>query len=231
MSWQQEIDELVTQLNEPFFGIKGLFYMLKKHRSISVILLIASIDISASENEHAHTDDEHFENHASHEHGHATAQITFINDTLNLELLLPSIDVFGFEHTPQNEEQHEKVIQSKSILKDAQNVLIIKPKESCLIKSTEIESVVIDSISEENDHGHDKHDHEEHNDDDEHHENEHSDVNAHYVYQCSNTTPESIEFMLFDHFHTLEDIEVQFVSDETQVLSTVTPDKRTQSLQ
>ena len=198
--------------------------MLKKLRSIFVILLIASIEISASEDEHAHTDDANFEDHASHEHGHATAQITFSNDTLNLELLLPSIDIFGFEHTPQNDEQHEKVIQSKSTLKNAQNVLIVKPKESCLIKSTEIESVVIDSISEKNDHGH-KEDHE-----DEHHEDEHSDVSAHYVYKCSDATPESIEFMLFDHFHTLEDIEVQLVSDETQILSTVTPDKRTQSL-
>ena len=198
--------------------------MLKKLRSIFVILLIASTEISVSEDEHAHTDDANFEDHASHEHGHATAQITFSNDTLNLELLLPFIDIFGFEHTPQNDEQHEKVIQSKSTLKNAQNVLIVKPKESCLIKSTEIESVVIDSISEKNDHGH-KEDHE-----DEHHEDEHSDVNAHYVYQCSNAKPESIDFMLFDHFHTLEEIEVQFISDEIQVLSTVTPDKRTQSL-
>ena len=198
--------------------------MLKKLRSIFVILLIASIEISASEDEHAHTDDANFEDHASHEHGHATAQITFSNDTLNLKLLLPSIDIFGFEHTPQNDEQREKVLQSKSILKDAQNVLIVKPKESCLIVSTEIESVVIDSISEKNDHGH-KEDHE-----DEHHEDEHSDVSAHYVYKCSDATPESIDFMLFDHFPTLEDIEIQFVSDEAQVLSTVTPDKRTQSL-
>ena len=198
--------------------------MLNKLRSIFVILLIASIEISASEDEHAHTDDANFEDHASHEHGHATAQITFSNDTLNLKLLLPSIDIFGFEHTPQNDEQREKVLQSKSILKDAQNVLIVKPKESCLIESTEIESVVIDSITEKNDHGH-KEDHE-----DEHHEDEHSDVNVHYVYQCSNAKPESIDFMLFDHFHTLEEIEVQFVSDENQVLSTVTPDKRTQSL-
>ena len=208
--------------------------MLKKLRSIFVILLIASIEISASEDEHAHTDDANFEDHASHEHGHATAQITFSNDTLNLELLLPSIDVFGFEHTPQNDEQHEKVIQSKSTLKDAQNVLIVKPKESCLIKSTEIESVVINSISEKNDHGHkegheDEHHENEHHED-EHHEDEHSDVNVHYVYQCSNAKPESIDFMLFDHFHTLEEIEVQFVSDEFQVLSTLTPDKRTQSL-
>ena len=189
--------------------------MLKELRCIFVILLlIASIEISVSEDEHAHTDNANFEDHASHEHGHAKAQITFSNDTLSLELLLPSIDIFGFEHTPQNDEQHETVIQSKSILNDAQNVIIVEPKESCLIESVEIESVVIDSISEE----------------DEHHEDEHSDVNVHYVYQCSNTTPESIDFMLFDHFHTLEDIEVQFVSDKTQVLATVTPDKRTQSL-
>ena len=206
--------------------------MLKKLRSVFVIffviLLIASIGISASEDEHAH-DDKNFEDHASHEHGHATAQISFSNNTLNLELLLPSIDIFGFEHTPQNDEQHEKVVQSKSILKDAQNILIINPNESCQLKSAEIESVVIDSISEENDHGH-KEDHDDEHHEDEHHEDEHSDVSAHYVYQCSDTTPESIDFILFDHFHTLEEIEVQFVSDETQVLSTVTPDKRTQSI-
>ena len=200
--------------------------MLKKLRNIFVILLlIATIEISASENEHAHFDEENFEDHASHEHGHATAQITFSNDTLNLELLLPSIDIFGFEHTPQNEEQREKIIQSKLLLQDAKKILNIKPNESCVSESVEIESVVIDSISEKNDHGH-KEDHE-----DEHHEDEHSDVSAHYVYKCSDATPESIDFMLFDHFHTLEDIEIQFVSDEAQVLSTVTPDKRTQSLQ
>ena len=204
--------------------------MLKKLRSIFVILLIAAIEISASEDEHDHTDGSNFEDQASHEHGHATAQISFSNDTLNLELLLPSIDVFGFEHTPQNDEQHEKVIQSKSIFKDAQNVLIVNPKESCHLVSAEIEGVIIDSSSEKNSHDHEKHDHEEKHDDEEHHENDHSDVNVHYVYQCSNEKPESIEFILFEHFHTVEEIEVQFVSDETQVLSTASPDKRIQSL-
>ena len=204
--------------------------MLKKLRSIFVILLIVYIEISASEDDHAHTDDSNFEDQASHEHGHATAQISFSNETLNLELLLPSIDVFGFEHTPQNDEQHEKVIQSKSILRDAQNVLIVIPKGSCHLESVEIEGVIIDSISKKNSHDHEKHDHEEHDDDEEHHENDHSDVNVHYVYQCPNKKPESIEFMLFDHFHTIEEIEVQFVSDETQVLSIATPDERIQSL-
>ena len=198
--------------------------MLTKFQSIFVLLILASFKIYSAENDHNHIDDENFEDHASHEHGHATAQISFSNDTLNLELLLPSIDVFGFEHTPQNDEQREKIIQSKLLLQDANKILNIKPNKSCHSESVEIESVLINSISEEN-----SHDHEERHDD-EHHEDEHSDVNVHYIYRCSNAKPESIEFILFDYFPTVEEIEVQFVSDEAQTLSSATPDERIHSL-
>ncbi len=195
-----------------------------------MFFLLASLSVIAGEDEdehkHGHDDHDEFEDHAAHEHGHAVAQISLSGSLLKVNLLLPSIDVFGFEHAPKNDEQHEKIMQSTAILKNADKIIKLLPNELCHIESAEVESEIIGLATEEDEHKH-EHEHEHEGEQEE----EHSDVNVHYTFKCSNGNPQSIEYLLFDHFSTLEEIEMQYVSNDAQKLTTITPDKRTQSLQ
>ncbi|QMU60823.1 MAG: DUF2796 domain-containing protein [Gammaproteobacteria bacterium] len=197
---------------------------------LTIFLFLPIVTIYASEDQHSHDEESMFEEHSAHEHGHASSQITFINHTLNLALSLPSIDIFGFEHEPHNEKEHEIITQSQAILKNADNIISIHPNNECELKSISLESSIIDSVNENdkdhNDHESDEHHDAESHDEEEHNDEEHSDVSLHYVYSCSQDNLESIEYKIFDHFPTIEEIEVQFVSNETQNLFTATPKSR-----
>jgi len=103
---------------------------------LTIILFFSLTTIHASDEQHSH--DKHlqhnesmeesmFKEHSAHEHGHASSQVTFIDNTLNLELSLPSIDIFGFEYEPHNETEHQNIIESKAILGNARNIISIYP--------------------------------------------------------------------------------------------------------
>ncbi len=169
---------------------------------------------------HANEDihDHEFEEHASHVHGHAIAHISFDHAVLNIELSLSSIDVFGFEHRPKNDAQREKIAQSIATLEKSDNLFIFKINNTCEIDSVNVSSEIIGSDAEEHDHS------------DSSQEVTHSDVTANYVFKCPEKDLESIEYLLFDHFPTLDKIEAQFVSEDHQDLFYVTPDNRIQNL-
>ncbi len=56
--------------------------------------------VNADEDSHQHTEDHEFEEHVSHVHGHATANVSYEHNILNINLSFSSVDVFGFEHDP-----------------------------------------------------------------------------------------------------------------------------------
>lgn len=197
--------------------------MTKIHKFILAIFLITPcITLYAAEDNHLEID---HEEHAAHEHGHATSQITFIDSKLNLELLLPSIDVFGFEHEPHNENEYEIIMKSMATLKNADSIVTVHPSNSCKLDFVSLENRIFDLVNEEN-LDYNDHDSEEHHHDESHEDEEHSDVSIHYKYICSHDNLESIEYKIFDHFPTIEEIEVQFVSNENQNLFTATPNTR-----
>jgi hypothetical protein len=213
-------------------------------------ILVFSILISAIASEAPHSHDHHsnneeaeFEEHSAHEHGHASAQITLIDNILRLGLSFPSIDIYGFEHNPHNEAEHDVVLQSKSTLMDTEKVVIIHADKSCELKNFTFESSIFDSINEEHakhskhesaehhdEEPHNNHHDEEHHDHTTHHDEEHSDVSINYEYNCLSEDLQTIDFKVFDHFPTIEEIEVQFISDDNQKLYTVTPKAQSFSL-
>ena len=189
---------------------------------LAIFLITPYITLYAAEDDHLEID---YEEHAAHEHGRATSQITFIDSKFNLEILLPSIDVFGFEHEPNNENEHEIILKSMAALKNADSIVTIHPTNSCKLDSVSLESRIFDLVNEEN-LDHNDHDSEHHHHDESHDDEEHSDVSIHYKYSCSHDNLESIEYKIFDQFPTIEEIEVQLVSNESQNLFTATPKTR-----
>ena len=186
-------------------------------------LYLATI-VNAEEDHHHHDEDHEFEEHASHVHGHATANATYESDVLNIELSFSSVDIFGFEHAPKNEKQHKKIAQSIAILEKANNLFQFKKNNACVIDTVDISSEIVESDANAH------HEHEEHGHDDENNEETHSDVTANYSFKCSENALESIEFIMFDHFPTLEKIEVQFISDKHQALFNALNNNRVQSI-
>ena len=191
--------------------------------SLSASQILA--DSHEHEHEHEHDENNLFEEHGTHVHGHAVAQISYVDNILNISKTLPSIDVFGFEHTPKNDEQNNKIMQSIATLENTENIFSFENK-ACELESVHIEN----GLAKPDVHSH--HDHEDHRNDADNNNNEksHTNIVANYIFNCDSKKLETIEYLIFDHFPTLEEIEVQFISDHHQALFNATHSNRIQKL-
>ncbi len=177
---------------------------------------------SDEHHDHSHdheTDEAQFEEHSSHVHGHASAQVTYENGILNINKSFSSIDIYGFEHTPRNEEQKNKITRAVKNLEMTEKLFRFNGN-SCELESVKIESELIKIDSES---------HEEHHDE-EVDEDSHTDVFASYIFNCDSKNFNSIEYLIFDYFPTLEELEVQYVGSNHQALFNATPSNRIQKL-
>ena len=176
------------------------FYIVLCLFSLPLILI-------AGEDHHEHDHDDEFEQHAAHVHGHATANISYEDSKLNIDFTFPAIDIYGFEHEARNAEESQAVDNALSLFRDSSNIVTMKPKCE-------------HELHEHEDHS-EHHDHEDGHD--EHEEIEHSDVEVDYLFKCETKSPIEINFVLFENFPSLEEINVQFISDNMQQLFTVSP--------
>ncbi len=199
--------------------------MLKARVFIFFISLCLAIPVNAEEDHHHHDEVHEFEEHASHVHGHANANVTYENNILKIDLSFSSVDIFGFEHAPKNDEQHKKIAKSIGILEKVDNLFQFKKNSACKIDSVYINSEILKPHSDEH------HEHEEHDHDEANNEETHSDVTVNYLFNCSESDLEAIEYLVFDHFPTLEKIEVQFISNEHQALFNASTDNRIQPIE
>jgi len=149
------------------------------------------------ESKHHHDDELEFTEHHAHEHGHARATISYSNHNLILSITLPTIDVFGFEHKPHSED--EKSIAKKALdeLSIINNIVSIDP--SCKLDT--LTSNYQTSSHDEN----------------------HSDIEMNANLICDNNEPRLITFTLFETLPTLEQLTVEYISDNKQDLHTLTP--------
>ena len=159
--------------------------------------------------EHGHEEhhhDESFAEHAAHVHGHANANISYVDNTLIVALNLAAKDVFGFEHAPKNNSEEQIVTSSLLYLKDINDVLTTQP--ACRVGDIVVESDIVATREHE------------HSDDE-----VHSDVDATYELHCESDV--KLTFTLLQRFKSIEKILVQYVSSSEQSLITATHDKAT----
>lgn len=145
---------------------------MKKSTVLTLAFLTSSIAIAA--------EDEHRE-HGAHEHGHATLNVIVEKNDLLVILESPAMNVFGFEHKPEN---HEQTTIAELAVKDLENfssLVTLDENAKCSINKA--------TINQPFKLGHDDHEHgntaehkdDEHHDDhkDEHKHDEHKDEHKH----------------------------------------------------
>lgn len=170
-------------------------------KKASILFIVCfSINTYADEEEHEHR------HHEAHVHGKAELNLLIDGTTIAIELKSPALNVLGFEHEPETNEERGIVKQAKKKLSNYKNIFSIADL-NCQVTEYEIESPY-ESEHEEGHHGHKHHDEEYHSEDD-----DHDDYYLSYSLKCENTNElKIIEIKLFDNFEGFEIIEATWIN-------------------
>lgn len=177
------------------------FTMITKLLFITALLLVTSQKVSAE-----HSDTEH-RHHDAHQHGAASANIAYTANQLEIEMMVPGHDIYGFEHSPHSKEDKEAVTKARAKLSDQTALFSIIPTTGCSAAN----SPIITSSEEPEEH----HEHEEEEGE------EHQNITATYKFNC-NENIKKISLNAFTMFPTLQSIKIQLVTDTTQSSATLT---------
>jgi len=195
-----------------------------KRLFLSTALVAVSINpLNAAENRQ----------HDAHEHGAAMLGMAQEGKLIQMELDSPAFNMVGFEHTPSNANEEEKVALMLAQLKMGSILFTFPAAAKCQLVNVDISSGLFEaSHSDENDHdsdsdhSDDEDDHgsvSDHSDDEDDHENDHendsghSDIEASWTYSCENPLlVRKVEFPLFSYFENLTDLDVDFIMDAGQ---------------
>ncbi|MGI0117014.1 ZrgA family zinc uptake protein [Zooshikella sp. RANM57] len=154
--------------------------------------------------------------HGAHEHGSATLNIAYVDNTLEVELLSPAMNLVGFEHMPENDEQFKQLNSALSKLKQAHQLFGLP--STCKLKHINFEGELVESLaqSSKNDH-HEHEDHHKSKDEHDHDEEEHhhSDIHAHYQFgPCKDIS--QLNISLIKQFPGLEHVTTQVITSRAQ---------------
>ena len=176
-------------------------------------LLGATIAAGASATEHRE--------HGAHVHGHGQLNLVLEGNRLDVELIVPGVDVVGFEHAPSDDRQQAAVNAAIATLRDPDKIFALPAAAACVPDRVEVESTMLEATHDREEHA-ENHDKEEHDDED-----GHAEFHATYSFRCGD--PNSLdEFALryFEHFKGTAELEVQPVGPWGQTAGELTPESR-----
>lgn len=154
----------------------------------------------------------------SHVHGLSEMTIAVENQTLEIELISPAMNLVGFEHKAETKTDITAVKKAESLLKHSHKMFSFSGGNCKLIK----QSIDISSIKSA--HHHTEHAHEHKHEYEQHHENSHNEVIAHYYYHCEKSSElTTITVTAFDLFSGIEQIHTMWLTEVQQsaaILST-----------
>ncbi len=199
------------------------------HMKLSVLSLL-TITLAAAP---ALATDEEKRELGAHEHGHGVLNIAVEKNRISMELDAPGMDIVGFEHKPENDEQKATAQKAEALLREA--LVLFKVPAGAGCKVTEAK-VALES-EEEHDHDAGKKDAAAGKNDstakpaekagEKHEEHEgHNDYNATYVLECAK--PASITSIQFDYFKSFagaKALTVNVVTEKAQNTYEVTSEK------
>jgi Protein of unknown function (DUF2796) len=158
----------------------------------------------------------------AHEHGHSVLNIAIEGDRIEMELMAPGMDIVGFEHAAETDEQKAALAEAEANLSDPLALFVLPVEAGCGIETAAVE---LEAENEhEGEHG-EEHAEEEHAEEGEHaqehteHEGgaSHTEFHAEYAIICD--SPENlgtIEFAFFERFSGAEEIEVTVITEDGQ---------------
>jgi len=162
---------------------------MKKSYLLTLSLLSSSVALAA--------EDEHRE-HGAHEHGHAQMSVIVEKNELLISLESPAINIFGFEHKPENQMQHKKIVDSVKDLENTNTLITLDESANCSLVKTEVEHPF--EIAHADDHK-DEHKHDEKHDD---HKDEHKHDEEHDEHKDEHKQDEEHDDHKDEHKHDEE---------------------------
>lgn len=199
--------------------------MFKPHYLSTLIALVCATAAHAEEN---------FRQHEAHVHGHVEMNIAQDGHDLLLEITAPGMDVVGFEHEPQTENEHQQIDQAVALLKDANQLITINSAADCHLESATVHHPEGEEEEHEDHEGHDHEDHDhdadahedehaDHDHDADEHEHQHSEFSIEYAYHCEQIEKlESIDTAWFKHFTHTNEIDVNIFTEKSQTSTELT---------
>jgi hypothetical protein len=148
-----------------------------------------------------------------HVHGHGTLNIAIENKHMTMELEVPGMDIVGFEHSAESQEEKAAVKKANALL--AKPLSLFKPPKSagCRLADAKVSIGAKHRVGDEHRHAQSKQDGEHAK---EGHEG-HNEVHATYALDCDkpvNLT--SIQFDYFRSFSGAHNLTVTVVTDKAQ---------------
>jgi hypothetical protein len=134
------------------------------------------------------------EQHGTHVHGEATLLVAIDGNTVELEFSSPAMNIVGFEHRPESDEQVRAVAQAITLLGDADGLFVMPAEAGCKLLASDVESSLADQA---------------HSDHDDHQASEaeqHSDFAAHYRIEC--VAAEKLKALKLNHFELFKGMDV-----------------------
>ncbi|MFD1008242.1 MULTISPECIES: DUF2796 domain-containing protein [Oceanisphaera] len=170
-----------------------------------------------------------------HQHGFGRLSLAQDQQQLMLELFAPAADIVGFEHAPNNAEQHTQYREALARIQNADLLFTLPRAAGCQLIASQLIEQDEDTLNEaehehDGEHHHDEHEHEHEHDDDHHADHGHSDILVQYRYQCQQPQAlTQLSTQLFEQFTSFNNIELQGIVATGQIAATLTSEKPTAS--
>lgn len=145
--------------------------------ALLVLLFVPTVSIAGSEPDQRQ--------HGAHVHGQATGTLALDDDRLSLSLVIPGINLAGFEHAPRDENQRERLVHTVAHLESGR-WMTVDPDGACRVESLTVARPGFgeDGAAQVNDsqhqHSHHDHDNDHHHDHGHQHDHDHDHEQAHH---------------------------------------------------
>jgi len=163
--------------------------------------------------DHAHEHDHAHGSLGAHEHGVARLNAALEDDTLEIELESPAMNLVGFEHAATSAADKAKVASARKSLEQPLTLLQLPAAAQCKVSEVELESPLFGDKPDTKAEKAEEHDH------------EHSEIHAHYHFTCAQ--PAALKHLdltqLFKTFPATQKIQVQLISPNGQQGVEATP--------
>ncbi|MFT7009818.1 MAG: hypothetical protein ACJAXJ_004372 [Colwellia sp.] len=164
----------------------------------------------------------------AHVHGLSEMTMAIEGEILDIQLISPTINLFGFEHKASNKKEITIVNNAKALLSNTA-ALFSFSGGGCSLINTVIDVSGLIKL-DENEHEHqpkdNKKSHDDHSDQEASHEN-HSQVVANYRYHCEEiATLSAITALAFDQFSGINNIHAMWITDTKQGVVTLSAERK-----
>jgi hypothetical protein len=180
-------------------------------------LTIAQAGAAAQEVEHASL--------GAHEHGTARLNAALDDETLELELDSPAMNLVGFEHPATSDADKTTVSNVRHLLEHPLTLFAVPASAKCIVAKQTLNSPLFGDKPDADEHDHDEDADEDAVDGAEHH-HDHSEIHARYQFQCDNAAAlKTLDLtQLFKTFPATHKVQVQLIAPNGQEGVDATPD-------